>query len=299
MRALLCILVGLTVMLSGMAVSGQTKGIVEVPFEFIKNEPVVRVTINGRGPLNMMMDTGTDPSAIDLATATSIGLNRSSKGQAASGSGTEKNLAYECKFATVEIGGLTATNVAAAAIDISKVSERMGVKIDGVLGYSLFRKRIVQFDYPARVLRFYEVMPAAKDANAVVMKFRYENNVLIDNVKINDIPVVANLDTGASSAFTISPKGIERLGLAEAAANGTVKLSVGYNGRSESREGTVRSIQIGSISVESPTVLFGSKGNGHDNSPWSINIGNPFLKDYIVTFDYQTKTVRFEKPAGP
>jgi len=38
-------------------------------------------------------------------------------------------------------------------------------------------------------------------------------------------------------------------------------------------------------------VLFFGAGTGRDNVPWSINIGNGFLKDYIVTVDYVAKTV--------
>lgn len=278
------------------AIAGQARLVAELPFEFVRNEPVVKVTVNGHGPLNMMLDTGTDPSAIDLATAASIGLNRSSKGQAASGGGTEKNLAYETKFETLEIGGLSAHKVAAAAIDLSKISERMQYHIDGVLGYSLFRDRIVQFDYPARMARFYDTMPASEDPTAVSMKFRYADNVLIEGVKVDGVAVVANLDTGSSGSFSIVPKAIEKLGLTAAAATGVVRSSVGYNGRSENREGTVKNIQIGAIYVDSPTVIFMSKGTGYDKRAWDVNIGNVFFKDYVVTFDFKTKTVRFEKP---
>jgi len=35
--------------------------VVEIPFEFLHNEIVVQVKVNGQGPFNMMLDTGTDP----------------------------------------------------------------------------------------------------------------------------------------------------------------------------------------------------------------------------------------------
>lgn len=43
-----------------------TSCLIVMPFEFIRNEIVVQVKVNGKGPFNMMLDTGTDPSAIDL-----------------------------------------------------------------------------------------------------------------------------------------------------------------------------------------------------------------------------------------
>src|SRR5471030_1692428 len=111
--------------------------VIEVPFEFLKNEVVVQVKINGKGPFNMMLDTGTDPSAIDLNTAKEIGLKLNPVGHKSSGTGTSVNLAYATKFPLVEIGGLQVKDIEAAAIDLSKVSERMGKPMHGILGQSL------------------------------------------------------------------------------------------------------------------------------------------------------------------
>src|SRR5437588_12849454 len=61
----------------------------EVPFEFIHNEIVVQVKIAGKGPYSMLIDTDTDPSAIDSATAREVGLVHGSKGYSASGSANE------------------------------------------------------------------------------------------------------------------------------------------------------------------------------------------------------------------
>ena len=36
---------------------------VEIPFEFVHNQIVVKVKIGGKGPFNMLVDTNTDPSA--------------------------------------------------------------------------------------------------------------------------------------------------------------------------------------------------------------------------------------------
>ena len=269
-------------------------GTVEVPFEFYKNEVLVQVRINGQGPLTMMLDTGTDPSAIDLATADSIGIKRSNKGQQGDGGGTDKNPAFECRFTTLQLGSLSATNIDAAAIDLKKISDRMGRHIDGVLGHSLLNKRIVQFDYPHSVVRFFDKAPTPA-AGATIVKFHYSDNVLIDDVWINGTRAVANLDTGSAGTFAISPRGIGRLKLEEAAARGVVKTSVGYNGQFEHREGKLDSIKIGNISASDVDAVFFSAGSGHERSPWDVNIGNRFFKDYILTVDYQKKTVTFEK----
>src|SRR5437660_5281130 len=65
---------------------------IEVPFEFVGNQIVVQVKIAGKGPYSMLLDTDTDPSAIDLATAHELGLRLDSRSLTASGGGTEAGL---------------------------------------------------------------------------------------------------------------------------------------------------------------------------------------------------------------
>ena len=52
------------------------KAPVEVPFEFVANQIVVQAKIGGKGPFNMLLDTDTDPSAIDSAAAKELGLDK-------------------------------------------------------------------------------------------------------------------------------------------------------------------------------------------------------------------------------
>src|SRR6185295_16504196 len=103
----------LLAILSGFDAFVQEKPFVEVPFEFYKNEIIVQVKVDGKGPFNMMLDTGTDPSAVDLATAKEWGLKLSSAGGPVSGGGTGKNLAYATRLPLIEVGGLTVKNVVA------------------------------------------------------------------------------------------------------------------------------------------------------------------------------------------
>jgi hypothetical protein len=42
-------------------------------------------------------------------------------------------------------------------------------------------------------------------------------------------------------------------------------------------------------------VVFFGKGTGRDKKPWGVNIGNVFLKDFVVTIDYRSKLVTLEK----
>jgi len=273
-----------------------------VPFDLYQNEIILQVKVNGKGPFNMMLDTGTDPSAIDLATAREIGLKLDPVGRRGAGGGTSINLAYETKLPLLEIDGLTAKNIEALAIDLSRISQRLGKPIHGVLGHSLLNDRIVQIDYPQLVVRFYSKSPFAKAVSRpntpkrTVLHFRYADDVLVDEVSVNGKKIVANLDTGSDGTFQLTPAAVSYLRLEDEVSKAKVSTSVGFNGVSENREGRIGSVTIGGISIDAPTVIFFAKGAGRDKRAWGINIGNAFLKDFVMTIDYRTKLITLERP---
>jgi predicted aspartyl protease len=275
--------------------------IAEVPFEFVRNQIVVQVKIAGKGPFNMLFDTDTDPSAIDLATARELGLKLGSKGYQGTGGGTETNLVYPTNIPGVELGTVTAKEVFAAAINLTKLSGKLGRPIHGVLGYSFLKNRIFQIDYAASKIRFYGESPypgiqnSRNTVDRTVVAFRYENEVLVDSVFVNGQKVRATLDTGGSNTFALTPEGITTLGLSEDGRNAKAELSAGYNGEFESKIGTLKSVRIGGLSVDSPPVSFWSAGTGHDKKKYQVSIGNGFFKNYLVTFDFRSKIVVFEK----
>ncbi len=273
---------------------------IEVPFEFVANQIIVEVKIAGKGPYNMLVDTDTDPSAIDLATAKELGLKLDSRSFPATGGGTEANLVQLTRLPTVELGGVMAKDVVAGAIDLKKLAGKLERPIHGVLGYSFLKDRIIQIDYPASKMRFYTEFPypgiqnAPNTVNKIAMAFRYDEGVLIDSVFINGQKLKATLDTGSSQTFALTPEAVAILGLEEQVQNGEAEKSVGYNGEYESKSGVLKSVRIGRLSIDSAPAAFLPAGTGHDKKKFQVNIGNGFFKDYLLTFDFRGKVVVFE-----
>jgi predicted aspartyl protease len=274
---------------------------VEVPFEFEHNQIILQVKIAGKGPFNMLLDTDTDPSAIDAATARELGLAVGSKGAPASGGGTDANTVYPARLANVEVGSVVAKDVEAATIDLTKLSERIGRPIHGVLGYSFLKDRIVQIDYPNQKLRFFTESPYPRiqfgpnTVNIIAFPFRYEDgHVMIDSVFINNEKMKATLDTGSSGTFSLTPEAVAQLGLEEQGRDDDDE-SVGYNGAYKSKIGTLKAVRMGKLSVDSAQATFWLPGTGHDKHRFQVNIGNGFFKDFMMTFDFRNKMVVFER----
>jgi len=85
--------------------------VIEIPFDFWRNEILLQVKVDGKGPFNMMLDTGTDPSAVDLTTAKELGLKLQSLSARAGGGGTEARVIYGTRLPVVEVGRLPVVEV--------------------------------------------------------------------------------------------------------------------------------------------------------------------------------------------
>ena len=249
----------------------------------------------------MLIDTDTDPSAIDSATARELGLVQGSKGYPASGGGNETNVFHLTRLSVVEIGNITVKEISAGTIDLAKLSAKMERPIQGVLGYSFLRDRIIQIDYPQSKIRFYAESPypgilnAPNTVNTIAVPFRYDEGVLIDSVFVNGQKMKATIDTGSSGTFALTPEAIATLGLEEETRDAKTEEFVGYNGAYETKTGVLKSVRIGRLSVDSTQATFWLPGTGHDKKKFQVNIGNGFFKDFVMTFDFRGKIVVFER----
>lgn len=287
--------------LTPLAAAQQKNAFAQIPFQLVGDEILVEVKIAGKGPFTMMLDTNTDPTAIDSATAKELGLIQG-PGYPATGGGSEPVTVYLSKLPLVELGVIAARNMSAGIVDLRKLSEKVGRPIHGVLGYSFLKDRIVQIDYPESRIRIYDFTPypsiqfAANTVNRIAVTFRYDGGVLIDSVFVNGQKLRGSLDTGSSATFTLTPEATMALHLEEEIAKAPTEETVGYNGKHETRTGILKSVRIGRLSLEGVPAQFWLPGTGHDKKKYDINIGNGFFKDYVVTFDFRNKLVVFDQP---
>jgi predicted aspartyl protease len=273
---------------------------IAVPFDFQRHEVLVQATVNGQGPFPMLLDTGTNPSVIDLALARRLGLSLTLAGRSGSGGGTEKSLLYVTSLPSVDLGGLSAANVDALAMDLSALSRRFGQPIRGVLGHSLLLGHVVQFDYPARTVRFLSAIPAPTGTvTRTLLPIQVEDCVQARGIRVNGQPVIANIDTGSNNTFQFTPSAVRRLGLSAQERRARPANGAGFNGGFTSRIGTVDAITIGTLRLTRPAVTFWQPSTGHDDVFYDINIGNVILSRYVLTIDYSRKRLALDSPRPP
>ena len=262
-----------------------------VPFTLVRNEIVATVRINGRGPFTVLLDTGPAPSVIDLSLARKMGLKLEAASGPSEGGGTEAHQTFTTHLPDVVFGKLNTPKVEALATDLSGLKRAFNRPIDAVLGDSFFSNRVVQFDYVKQIARLYTRSPisrTAKVSTSSTVPFKHvDGEVHFSGLRINGKAVTANLDTGSNGEFSLTPNGISLLGLDREALSGKTKLAAGFNGRYKTREGTLSLVEFGNYRVHNAPTAYWMAGTGHDTSHWDVNVGNLFLKEFVVTIDYQ------------
>jgi len=284
-------------------------GTTVLPFEFLHDEIIVEFKVNGEGPFLFLLDTGVDPSVVDLNVAEEAGLTvvLENAGEA-EGVGMERVLIYPTEITNLRHGNFQFGNVEGLAVDLSKLGERIGIRLGGILGYSFLKNRSVEIDYQAETLTFFEEPSAdepCQDRNETSVCFwvPLESNTEEDMIPaleaffINGIPVRVSLDTGSSLALTVNPKTMESLGIDYTIDEGKTVIVRGARGEVERQSGVLASVRIGPFQIENVPALF-TEENFDVSSPRLGNVGNKILSQFTVTFDYVNSRIVFKKLAG-
>jgi len=115
---------------------------------------LVNVHINGRGPFEFAIDTGTSTSAITPELATELDL-ATSEIPPMSGGGDQIR-ASASTLQSFQLGGAKIDNMAVVVADFfNMLSAAIGAKLDGIVGYNFLRNYKVVIDYPGETLTLF------------------------------------------------------------------------------------------------------------------------------------------------
>lgn len=129
-----------------------------IPFTIAPSRPLtlVHVTINGRGPFLMAMDTGASITLLSPALAAATGVTTTQSARLGGAGGTTAGGA-RIGQAQVRFGGLTRDGHMVAVADVlGPIRQVAGAPIEGILGADMFRSGRITIDYGSNRLWFEE-----------------------------------------------------------------------------------------------------------------------------------------------
>jgi Aspartyl protease len=130
-----------------------------VPFDFSRHAVGMTIIVKGK-PLYVLLDTGVNPSVIDLKRAKALGLELNFKAAGEGNGEGGTTAAIPSTIPSPQIGGRSFAPIDALATDMSGIAATYGRSVDGVLGYSFLARNAVLIDYPQRRLT---IAPAGVD----------------------------------------------------------------------------------------------------------------------------------------
>ena len=112
---------------------------------------LIDVHLNGRGPFQFAIDTGTSTTAITPQLASELGISSSPIG-----AGTTAGAQVDVRAGNIEsfqLGGAKIENMTVVVADFFEMlSAAIGAKLDGIVGYNFLRNYKVAIDYPGETL---------------------------------------------------------------------------------------------------------------------------------------------------
>ncbi len=274
-----------------------------IEFQFVRNVPIVAATIGESDDLHFLVDTGVDPSVIDLLAARQLGLpvDETEVGEA-SGAGDGSGLAImRSSIRDLSIAGRKFASIDALAANLSAFSAALEMELTGILGFSFLDRQIVRIDYRSNQIAFSNTaqnLPALSTPIASTYRTSLRFNSDEDPIPVFDIAiagemVTVSLDTGKSAGIEFFKPVTDRLNLQARSGRVGEASRLGARGRQTVSTGVLAAVELGPFVIVDVPASFSKKVPG--NEVREGNAGNAFLKNFVVTIDYANGEILFEK----
>jgi hypothetical protein len=262
--------------------------VVTLPVQMVDNYLILSVKWDKFGPYHFIIDTGSSVTLVTPELAQRYAAkdallpempevpDRSADGQIADLPSTI--------LSRLELGQARFADVPALVYDCSSFTTQLGVKIDGVLGFPLFRETLLTLDYPHGNVRLQARALTAPVVPGTAIPFNNTQKIPFIPVRLGEHTLIALIDSGNDEALQLNPLGLDPK-YAFAPTQGRTVHSV--TGDHIERIGRLAdTLYIGDKAVPHPIVEVIDEQSA---------LGGGILKYFVVTFDQAHDRVIFNR----
>ncbi len=266
---------------------GRTKldsRLVVIPAQIIGNHFIIETRWDKHGPWRFLVDTGSSVTLVSPEFASRYGFQQSVttnppvRIRSADG-GTVSLPAINLK--RLQLGDARFLNVPAFSYDFTELSAHFGMKIDGILGFPLFRDVVFSLDYPQSRLVITTAGPTPLLPGSLI-PFNNERRTPIVSLTLGDESFTTLIDSGSDGPLILNPFGLHPKFSYGPRPGGTVGTLTGDRPQQIGR--LRQPLSIGAYTLEQPLV---------DLTDQLSSIGGDVLKHFCVTFDPPRNNVTF------
>ncbi len=263
---------------------------VTLPCRLLDSVLIVEAKWDKFGPYHFVLDTGSSVTLVspDLARRYASDASpipafpqvrvRSSEG------GTALLSAVTLK--KIQLGSARFEYVPALVYDCADLTSQFGVKIDGILGFPLFRSAVLTLDYPHERIVLRSRIPEDGLPGEAILFNNADKTPLIP-IRLGDREFAALIDSGSSAALAINPAGLAPKFSFGPVAGPTVNTLTGDR---QSRIGRLSDVvRIGSFDIPRPVAQITDELS---------SLGGGVLSHFTITFDQEDNEVFFQHDAA-
>jgi hypothetical protein len=241
--------------------------------------------------LQFIFDTGSSGISLDSSTAAYLGLQPVYSGYAIRGVGGIRKVPF-VNGRSLQLGSIRADSLDFHVNDYSVLTSVYGVRIDGIIGYSLLSRYVIRIDqelqqmdwfaaganvYPRRGYRMKLEMDKLPSHAAYAQDLRGEQSRFL-------------IDLGAGLNLLFSRRYVQSSGLLDNTRKRWIKSGEGIGGRIEMELTTMRQLRIGPYRFRQvPINIFDDDFNVTNYPDWAGLIGNDLLRRFQVVLNYPAK----------
>lgn len=272
---------------------------VRVPFELANDLIVLKVRVNSSRPLQFIFDTGASISVIDPQSAKALGLRAKGKLDLdATGGSVQSELIGPVSLA---LAGVTVFKQTLATIDLDAFAPLFGYKIDGIIGHDFINNFVVEIDYVAGLMSFYETASYkyAGAGESIPIELVEKTPFVRGRIVLNGREAIEGkfeVDTGGTAMLSLNTPFVNKHKMIETLTTQTQSKLGGAGGSAEAVKAHVPTVALGSLIVKNPLIVFARGTEGSEGSAeYDGELGAGFFSQFKTILDYSRSQIILER----
>lgn len=281
---------------------------VELTFKNESNLMIVPIKINGEGPYNFILDTGSESGMIfDKIIIGENNLVNARRIPIYARDGNKITDIYVARNIEVDLTGVLGSDQSMYVlqenfIDIENV---LGIEAHGILGSEIFNRFVVEIDYSKMKIHLskpadFVVPKGYKKFDITIEGFRPFINVNVKQNKGKTLELKLLIDTGASSALFLDAETNPDIIIPEKTVDHVVGRSIG--GILNGKVGRVKRVKVGNFKFKEVLTSYPDQWRVSEDSKADVKgnlrygtIGADLFSRFHVIFDYSKNAVYLKK----
>jgi len=274
-------------------------GIATIPFELENNHIIITAKLNGDNSVRLVLDTGFPAHGAILYKTDQIeALNLKYSGQAMiGGPGGELKPADILMGASLTFPGVEFTGLDVVAVPHDEISRKRFSYHDGVIGYSILSRFVVDLDFENKVMILTKPEDFQYKGKGEELKFELVGNMPV----ISCLPILQNgisepvrmvIDLGATHALSLDIQEAKNI---HPPKKHLKSFATGASGEFEIIRARIDKFQVGKFSFKNVLISFNNEDiNPFPDSEEKGNLGMDILKRFHLTIDYKGNRIFLE-----